>query len=128
MSPESDNNGPIGTDEGDNSRMTLWSLVDRVITDWRRFVYFVGALIVVTALIVGGVWGVLRVAAWNRLEISQTATGGLIYRVGPEQTLTFLLSASSPWAPAEMYVKKGEHLRITASGQVSLAIHHLVLK
>lgn len=56
----------------------------------------------------------------------QTESGGIVYKVGPEETLSFLLSASAPWASTKFFVRRGDHLHITASGKVSLAIHHLV--
>jgi len=73
------------------------------------------------------VWvSVLYIAKKQRLEITQTEKGGVIYRVGSDETLTFLLSASEPWSSTGFSVRQGDSLAIRASGRVCLALHHLV--
>lgn len=113
-----------------NTGRTFWDLVYFLISDWKRLPQLLLSLVIVGGFLLG-VWALgLYVARSNRVEVVQTDEGGIIYRVGKEETLSFLLAASSPWAapaaPDKFKVEKGEMLHIRASGRVNLAVHHLV--
>lgn len=111
----------------DSGGKTLWDLVYFLLSDWKGLPHLIGILAVISGVFLVVWWISLYAARSNQLEITQTEGGGIIYRVGREETLSFLLAASAPWdSPKEFIVKQGEWLRIRASGKVNLAIHHLV--
>ncbi|MCD9188951.1 MAG: hypothetical protein LUM44_21215 [Pyrinomonadaceae bacterium] len=110
----------------ESSGKTFWDLVYFLLTDKNGFI----KLVVITSLSVLVILSLGGLLYWKlgsrNLEIINTG-GGVIYKIGNEEHLTFLLSAAAPWdSPKGFKVEKGDKLKIQASGRVNLAVHHLV--
>lgn len=59
-------------------------------------------------------------------EVEITENGAYIINFGERRTIQWLFSASSLWASSGVEVNKGDKIHVEASGQVNLALHHLV--
>jgi hypothetical protein len=105
---------------------TFWDLAHYMLSDWRSVPHFLSILLIVGIIFLLIWWAALGIAGWHKFEVYQTPGGGIIYRTRQDETLSFLLAASAPWSSTNFEVKKGDILRIRASGRVNLAIHHLI--
>lgn len=105
---------------------TFWDFAHFMLSDWRSAQHLLVLLLVISVIFLLIWWSALRIAGWYKFEVYQTPAGGIIYRTGQDETLSYLLSASAPWGSTGFKVKKGEFLQIRASGKVDLAVHRLI--
>jgi hypothetical protein len=116
----------IKNDSNENGNLSLWSLIYYSTKSAKQFILLVSLIAITMALFVGVAYGIISILNGKKVVIEQTPSGGLIYKVGNEETLSFLLSASVPWANTSFHLRGGDRLTFRASGTVNTAFHHLI--
>jgi len=105
---------------------SLWDVVDSASTNWRRFLGLSALAFVVVALVLV----ILLLSGYafrdSGLEMELLGEGGFVIKAGNSETMSFLLSASSPWANTGYQIVAGDSLTIRASGRVCMAVHRLI--
>jgi len=113
--------------------MRLWSLIEWLTADWKHLARFsVLALAISSCLWLIAVGGVLTVS-WLApgTDIKVEKSGAIILSTRFHKTTAVYLltphgAKAGPWVNTGIEIKRGQDVRITASGRVCLAMHHMV--
>jgi hypothetical protein len=105
---------------------TIGSTLRLLLTDWKAQTKAATLL----ALLIITIGAIEAITIWlikpDRITISQNGYGTIIYSLRGPKFYTYLLSASTVWAPTGIWISDQHDVLIRASGSVNLAFHRLV--
>jgi hypothetical protein len=105
---------------------SLWGLLYICTSSAKKMFLLLSFFVLCSLILLITIYFGLELITKKRVQIIQTNSGGLIYKIGNEETLSFLVSASETWAKTDFAVQAGDKLEFRVSGKVNTAIHHLV--
>ncbi|MBN2226830.1 MAG: hypothetical protein JW763_05655 [candidate division Zixibacteria bacterium] len=113
--------------------MSFERFVTHLTGNWQPFVRFLLLLLGVGMIVWIVIVSILVTTQWVTpgIKVSVESSGAFVISTGiNERTAVFLLTPqgdkASPWINSGIQIRKDQKIRVTASGRVCLAMHHMI--